>query len=383
MRIGISALNVRTERDYWRLNKLVQNLGGSPTGEAFLLLARKAQEDLIEPAPGNFEYRFIDLPSARKQSDLPLLEKLFGESLSDFRCELLFEFGSSGLTGLGLPRVSLVTDDFIDPRRKKGRASGRRNRLKLVARAASQNPARSEEILFPSRFTPDRPAEIISGLDTEDQTGEKGRLFSRYGLTDKYLSCFVCADYLKELRCLFKAYRHACALNPSMPDLVLAGADQFSTEIARITDASAKAGLESKIRYLGMLSEHEIPGFLQESLALIYPHDYGDSPDILLTAMACGCAMLCSNRQDIPEITGDSALYFDPRDWRDLGFKLALISRDNDLADFLKRCANTNAPRFSWENTTGRLMGFFTDLLKDRDLISSPAVREEVTQSER
>lgn len=380
MRIGISALNVQSERDYWRLNNLITSLEESQSGGSFLLLARTGQEDFIVQAPECFQYRFIKINTVRRGSGLQFEEKLLHDSLEDFHCDVLFEFGSSDPGTLDIPRVSLVSSGMTGPVR--GDKSSSRYKLKLIARSASKMPDKSEDIIFPSRFTmgflPLSSPEFYRNGDSDipkkqdNIISEDGELLSRYRIDGRFFFCVVYPDSIPEMKNLLKAYRNACATNPDIPRLVFASAGKSPEDIAAIMDIMKNIELDSKIIFIGALHENDLPELFSETLAFIYPHENENSPEILLAAMAGGCAILSSNKGDIPEIAGSAALYFDSGNSEDLAFKMNLISNDNDLVDFLKRESQKAGSRFTWQNVAGRLVGFFADVINDRDVSRMP-----------
>ena len=56
-------------------------------------------------------------------------------------------------------------------------------------------------------------------------------------------------------------------------------------------------------------------------------------PNILLEAMACGCAILCSNKNPMPEFAEDSVLYFDPEDHIDLAKAIQRFLTERELVE--------------------------------------------------
>ena len=366
MRIGISALNVQTEEEYWRLNNLISKFGESRPGWTFLLIAGKEQEGFLISAPDNFEYRFTALPLSTFQSDSPPKDDFVHASISEFDCDLIFEYGSSGLNVLDCPKVSLTTSEStVKARAKKGK-SGPGFKLRLVAGSASGGTDRTENVIFPSRIAADRSSGNAGKAEIAKVASDNRRILAGYGVSGRFIFSVVPGDGLGELENLLRAYGHALSLNSDIPPLVIAGGGQEPAKIAPLISAADRSGLDSKINFLGNVPDYDMPAFLEESAAVIYTreNDYGRGS--LMTAIACGCAIIASNSDNIPEISGEAVLYFDPENWSDLGFKLALISEDSDLVEFLKNRSKDMAPRFSWENTADRMIEFFADILADR-----------------
>ena len=66
--------------------------------------------------------------------------------------------------------------------------------------------------------------------------------------------------------------------------------------------------------FAGYLPEREYAALLQSCRALIFPSLYEGFGLPVLEAMACDRPVLCSTSSSLPEIAGDAAVLFDPRD---------------------------------------------------------------------
>jgi glycosyltransferase involved in cell wall biosynthesis len=71
---------------------------------------------------------------------------------------------------------------------------------------------------------------------------------------------------------------------------------------------------EGRFAFAGYLPEHEFAALLQRCRALIVPSLYEGFGLPVLEAMACDRPVLCSNTTSLPEVAGDAAILFDPRD---------------------------------------------------------------------
>jgi alpha-1,3-rhamnosyl/mannosyltransferase len=64
--------------------------------------------------------------------------------------------------------------------------------------------------------------------------------------------------------------------------------------------------------------------------------------------MACGCPVACSNAASLPEVVGDAARLFDPRDVRSIADAvLDVLASPEEWA----RRGLARAQRFSWDTT--------------------------------
>src|SRR3954470_15292127 len=70
------------------------------------------------------------------------------------------------------------------------------------------------------------------------------------------------------------------------------------------------AGVEAR----GRVSRDELVRLYQGAAALVFPSLYEGFGMPVLEAMACGCPVACSNVTSLPEVAGDAARLFDPRD---------------------------------------------------------------------
>ncbi|HQX76878.1 MAG TPA: glycosyltransferase, partial [Thermoflexales bacterium] len=68
-----------------------------------------------------------------------------------------------------------------------------------------------------------------------------------------------------------------------------------------------------------------------------------------LEAMACGAPVICSNAASLPEVVGDAALLFDPRDVTALRPAIARVLSDPALARALREKGLAQAKKFSWQ----------------------------------
>jgi glycosyltransferase involved in cell wall biosynthesis len=102
-----------------------------------------------------------------------------------------------------------------------------------------------------------------------------------------------------------------------------------------LRDAVSRMGLGDKVHFLGYLETNQLAAVWQGCEFLIFPSLYEGFGIPLLEAMYYGKPILCSNVTSIPEIAQDAALYFDPRDPREIANCLEKISDNPVLRDDL------------------------------------------------
>ena len=75
-------------------------------------------------------------------------------------------------------------------------------------------------------------------------------------------------------------------------------------------DGRTPAAVESR----GRVSPDELADLYRSASALVFPSLYEGFGQPPLEAMACGCPVACSNATSLPEVAGEAARLFDPRD---------------------------------------------------------------------
>ncbi|HEY0288856.1 MAG TPA: glycosyltransferase family 1 protein [Pseudomonas sp.] len=129
------------------------------------------------------------------------------------------------------------------------------------------------------------------------------------------------------------------------------------------------ASRDSRIRFLGRLSDRELIAQYQGATAFVFPSLYEGFGIPPLEAQACGCPVLAANAASIPEVLQASALYFDPLDVEHIASAMERILTDMPLRQSLRRRGLNNVSRFSWEESARRVsqrIDTLMDISKDR-----------------
>jgi len=79
-----------------------------------------------------------------------------------------------------------------------------------------------------------------------------------------------------------------------------------------------------------------------------------------LEAQACGCPVIAARAASIPEVLGDSALYFDPLQVTDITACMQRVLRDEALRQDLRRRGKANVKRYCW-NASARQVSRLID----------------------
>jgi glycosyltransferase involved in cell wall biosynthesis len=146
------------------------------------------------------------------------------------------------------------------------------------------------------------------------------------------------------------------------PVLVLPG---YATEHEHELRAHASAlGVTDDVRFPAWVSSAELEGLWSIARAFVFPSLYEGFGLPVLEAMARGVPVACSDASSLPEVAGDAALLFDPRDEAQIATAISRLLVDQALRVRLRELGAAQAKRFTWEQTArltlasyGRTMG--------------------------
>jgi glycosyltransferase involved in cell wall biosynthesis len=91
--------------------------------------------------------------------------------------------------------------------------------------------------------------------------------------------------------------------------LLVAGGAGWDDEAIRILSSKKHA---PAVQWVGFLDDRDLPGFLSAADLVAYPSDGEGFGLPVLEAMACGSAVLTTDRLALPEVGGDVAFYAEP-----------------------------------------------------------------------
>ncbi|HVU79675.1 MAG TPA: glycosyltransferase family 1 protein [Gaiellaceae bacterium] len=196
---------------------------------------------------------------------------------------------------------------------------------------------RADRVIVISEFVRDRAIEAL-GLDPElarvvPLGVDHDVLVPGRGPREPFLLYPARAWPHKNHETLFEAFALVRRTHPELR-LVLTG-DDFP---------SVPDGVEAR----GRVARAELVRLMQTASALVFPSLYEGFGLPPLEAMACGCPVACSGVAALPEVVGDAARLFDPRDAASIAGAVNDVLADP--APWIER-GLVRAERFSWDET--------------------------------
>lgn len=138
--------------------------------------------------------------------------------------------------------------------------------------------------------------------------------------------------------------------------LVIAGSweEQFAESKARADDLEL-----SNVRFLGPIPEADLPALYAAAAIFVFPSLYEGFGLPVIEAMACGTPVLCADSSSLPEVAGEAALLFDPRDTAALAAALTRLWHDDGLRRDYAEMGLRLAGRFTWQRTARETLAHY------------------------
>lgn len=146
----------------------------------------------------------------------------------------------------------------------------------------------------------------------------------------------------KNVEGLIRAFLKLQEKYPNLP-LVLSGYDHYFWQ--RINKEYKNNG----IIYTGYVSDKKLVTLYKNAKAFIMPSFEEGFGIPLLEAMTCGCPVISSNAGALPEVGGQAAIYFDPKNLEDMVDKIDMVLKSENLRQSLVEKGKRRVKLFSWE----------------------------------
>lgn len=144
--------------------------------------------------------------------------------------------------------------------------------------------------------------------------------------------------------------------------LVLAGKKEQYFE--KLETLAKRSPAYKDIVFTGFVSDPELKWLYQHAEAYALPSLSEGFGLVGLEAMVHGCPLISSNATCLPEIYGDAALYFDPKDTTDIANKLDAMLSDKSLQKSLVKNGYVRIKKYSWKRMAEQTLEIYQKALK-------------------
>lgn len=205
---------------------------------------------------------------------------------------------------------------------------------------------------------------VHNGYNAELFCGDldPGRLpdiLDKHGIRTPYLLYTGRIEKKKNIPLLIESFARYRALNPHSPHkLALVGDASYGYDEIKYT--INELDLSNHVIMTGWVEEGDMPHIFNGADAFIFPSLYEGFGMPLLQAMACGTPVAASRATSIPEIVGNAALLFDPKDSNSMAEAIRRILHDAPLRRLLAERGRKRAGDFSWEKCARQTLAVLT-----------------------
>jgi len=109
-------------------------------------------------------------------------------------------------------------------------------------------------------------------------------------------------------------------------------------------------------------SNEVLEALYNQALALHFPSRFEGFGWPIIEAQACGCPVICSDREPLPEVAGGAAIICDAEDFAKLGAAISQLDRNPEVREELSRRGLRNAQRYVRETMIARFVSAYEQL---------------------
>lgn len=202
------------------------------------------------------------------------------------------------------------------------------NKISVIYEGVS-NLSKGQDSLFVAKLNSDS---VLRGYEIEDPF----ILYVGNAYPHKNL------DFL--INCFLDLYKKNNKLK-----LVLVGKEDYFYQKLKELSANVFSGFaENPVIFAGYVPDNKLEIFYKKALVYVFPSLYEGFGLPPLEAMARGCPVLSSNSGSMPEILGEAAIYFDPKDKKDFLNKIETMFSNIDLRQKLISLGYSQQKKYDW-----------------------------------
>jgi glycosyltransferase involved in cell wall biosynthesis len=164
----------------------------------------------------------------------------------------------------------------------------------------------------------------------------------KYQLPQKFIFFLGNIEPRKNISSIISAYKNIVLKNPKLSryELVLAG---------NISPLCKNLIKKNNVKACGYIERSDRPYVYNLAYLFVYPSFFEGFGLPILEAMACGTPVMTSNNSSLPEVAGNSTLFFDPNRPAEIAEAMENILTDKNLYKKFKERGVMQAQKFSWK----------------------------------
>lgn len=158
---------------------------------------------------------------------------------------------------------------------------------------------------------------------------------------------------------------HKCRESGIDAELLITGKeDPFYPEIGEIIE---KYNLSECVKRVGLVDENELRALFYHARVFVFPSFYEGFGLPPLEAMAMEIPVTASNAASIPEICGDAALFFDPKNTEEMSTQMSLLFQNEAKRNECIQKGKNRCELFSWEKMAQETLNVYETVLLEKN----------------
>jgi len=196
------------------------------------------------------------------------------------------------------------------------------------------------------------------------------KVLKKYKLKPGYIYNGGGLEVRKNAEGVIRAYKHLLDKNKTlhfvreMPQLVISGRllPQLAPLVTDVEKLIKELNLTKHVRILGFVPQENLPAIYANALMFVYPSRYEGFGIPALEAMNQGTPTIIAKTSSLPEVGGDSVLYCNPEDTKDIAMVMKNVMLNKNLRATLSRRGQERAKIFSWKKFTEKFLNTIENL---------------------
>lgn len=243
-------------------------------------------------------------------------------------------------------------------------------KLLLLRVTQARTYKKTDGLIFLTAYARQAVVRVVGVLQAKTSTIPHG-LNPRFNQTPKVQHAISDYDEVNPYRVLYVSiidqYKHqwfvveavATLRNEGFPIVLDLVGPAYPKSLKRLGETIAHMGADqSWVRYHGAIPFNELHLCYAQADLGLFASSCENMPNILLETMSSGLPIACSNRGPMPEVLGESGVYFDPVQSVDIARALRELIDSPELRSQLAAASYQRSQQYSWQRCADETFEF-------------------------